>query len=71
MPRRGVANTVCVDTNGGVVLSTLIVWIVTRRNTRGNRLAAGTDTWRRLHRQSGAVSTSTLVRGIIHLLAIR
>ena len=35
------------------------------------QLAAGTDTRRRLHRQSGAASTSTLVRGIIHLLAIR
>ena len=36
-----------------------------------NRLAAETDGRRRLHRQTGTAFTSTLVRGIIHLLAIR
>ena len=60
-PRRGVANTVCVDTNGGVVLSALDH--VDRHKEEllvANRLAAGIDNRRRLLRQIGAASTSTL-----------
>ena len=64
MPRCGVSNTICVDTNRGIVLSVLDH--VDRHKEEllaANQLATGTDNLRRLLRQIGAASTSMLFMG--------